>query len=257
VRASFTYHPLHEVAQIFNGKTPSKSDQREIGHPVLKIKDVDDQGVFRGKFESFVDESYARDFFSKRVRLGDTLILNAAHNADYVGSKQFYVSERSAGSLATGEWLIVRPDTRKVDPRFTHHWLTDRKTHRKIKELIKGIHLYPKDFARLEIPLPPLDEQRRIAAILDEADALRRKRKRALDLLDSLTQSMFRQTFVDQDSGSWPKCSVGSLALNMRTGPFGSQLLHSEFVDEGIAVLGIDNAVSNEFRWNERRYITK
>ena len=53
------------------------------------------------------------------------------------------------------------------------------------------------DFRSLEIPLPPLDEQRRIAAILDKADALRRKRKRAIDLLDSLTQSIFLEMFGD------------------------------------------------------------
>jgi type I restriction enzyme, S subunit len=50
----------------------------------------------------------------------------------------------------------------------------------------------------LEVPLPSLDEQRRIAAILDKADALRRKRIHAHDLLDSLTQSIFLTTFEDE-----------------------------------------------------------
>ena len=53
----------------------------------------------------------------------------------------------------------------------------------------------------LEIPLPPLEEQRRIAAILDKADALRSKSKRALHLLDSLTQSIFLEMFGDPASG--------------------------------------------------------
>lgn len=56
---------------------------------------------------------------------------------------------------------------------------------------------------RLEIPLPPLDEQRRIAAILDKADSLRQKRKQAIALLDSLTQSIFLEMFGEPDP-TWP-----------------------------------------------------
>lgn len=66
----------------------------------------------------------------------------------------------------------------------------------------------PADFLkRLEIPLPPLDEQRRIAAILDKADDLRRKRKRALELLDGLTLSIFFDLFghSGEDISRWGK----------------------------------------------------
>lgn len=116
---------------------------------------------------------------------------------------------------------------------------------------------FPIDNLRqLEIPLPPLDEQRRIAAILDKADALRRKRKRALELLDGLTQSIFLEMFVHTAHKDWATVTVEHVAEDMRTGPFGSQLLHSEFTDGGVSVLGIDNAVSNTFRWSQRRFIS-
>ncbi|MAU98879.1 MAG: hypothetical protein CMP81_23855 [Fulvimarina sp.] len=201
---------LDEVAEVFNGKTPAKSDQRETGHPVLKIRDVDDAGQFRGAFGSFVDHELAAQHKKKQVAPGDTLILNAAHNASYVGSKSFFATEGVRGALATGEWLLVRPDYRRLHAGFAHYWLTSVAARSAIRDQVKGIHLYPKDVARLSLPLPPLDEQRRIAAILDKADALRRKRKRALDLLDSLTQSIFLEMFGDPklNSKNWSKMAL-------------------------------------------------
>ncbi len=53
------------------------------------------------------------------------------------------------------------------------------------------------DIASLQIPLPPLDEQKRIAGILDAADALRAKRREALAQLDTLLQSTFLDMFGD------------------------------------------------------------
>ena len=57
--------------------------------------------------------------------------------------------------------------------------------------------LSPSALAAFEIPLPPLAEQRRIAEVLDRAEALRAKRRAALAQLDSLTQSLFLDLFGD------------------------------------------------------------
>jgi type I restriction enzyme S subunit len=188
---------LSKVANVFNGKTPSKEEQRDVGHPVLKIKDVDDTGVFSGEFQSFVDFELVERFESKKLELDDTLILNAAHNSDYVGSKQYCAESKVVGALPTGEWLIARANQEYLHPRFLNYWLASSQARFQIKQLVKGIHLYPKDVARIEIPLPPLPEQKRIAAILDKADAIRRKHQQAIQLADEFLRSVFLDMFGD------------------------------------------------------------
>ncbi|MBF6441287.1 restriction endonuclease subunit S [Nocardia farcinica] len=77
------------------------------------------------------------------------------------------------------------------------------------------------DFLGLEIPAPPsLDEQRRIAAILDYADALRAKRREALARLDELTQSIFIDMFGDATTihTNWPKTALNDILLAIESG---------------------------------------
>ena len=66
---------------------------------------------------------------------------------------------------------------------------------------------------RIQLPLPPMEEQRRIAAVLDAADALQAKRRLALAKLDSLTQAIFIDMFGDPTwSNRFPRSSIGSVA---------------------------------------------
>jgi type I restriction enzyme S subunit len=119
--------------------------------------------------------------------------------------------------------------------------------------------------AQLQVALPPLHEQRRIVTLLDEAfegiATAKAHAEQNLRNAQALITTGYRSIVDSFDRTGWSTKPVAALAEarkgSMRTGPFGSQLLHSEFVDEGIAVLGIDNAVANEFRWGERRYITE
>lgn len=98
------------------------------------------------------------------------------------------------------EFHVLRAGS-KIDPSYLFHLIWNSKFRAEGASNMTGSagqKRVPVDFLkRLQIPLPPLDEQRRIAAILDKADDLRRKRKRALELLDSLTQSIFLEMFGD------------------------------------------------------------
>ena len=122
-----------------------------------------------------------------------------------------------------------------------------------------------KSSRRFPIPLPPLPEQERIVAMLDEAfaaiDTATANTEKNLANAKELFEQSTARAFLKPDSKNWPLTTVQEIAVkkkgSMRTGPFGSQLLHKEFTTEGIAVLGIDNAVNNSFAWDQRRFISE
>jgi len=95
-------------------------------------------------------------------------------------------------------YIINSLDDQRLDTRYLFHFL-DKYVEKLREQSIGGIIKYIKlgMLTGAEIPLPPLEEQRRIAAILDQADALRRLRRRALDRLNTLGQAIFHEMFGD------------------------------------------------------------
>jgi type I restriction enzyme S subunit len=99
------------------------------------------------------------------------------------------------------EFHIIRPREQRADARFLMHFL--RQNHVRLEGERKitgsaGQRRIPEHFlADLHVPLFTLLEQRRIAAILDQADALRAKRRAALAQLDEMAQAIFVEMFGD------------------------------------------------------------
>lgn len=105
-------------------------------------------------------------------------------------------------------------DSNKVDRDYLFRTILNNSEYlenRSNGATVKGITL---DVLKgMEIPLPPLEEQKRIAAILDKADALRRKRQQAIDLTDQLLRSVFLDMFGDPvtNPNGWDEVPLAKL----------------------------------------------
>jgi type I restriction enzyme S subunit len=78
----------------------------------------------------------------------------------------------------------------------------------------------PSLLSDFEIPLPPPDEQRRIAEILDRADALRRKSTKGEARLGALVEADYFATFGPREQAAWPNVAIEDVCTMVRTGPF-------------------------------------
>ena len=162
------------------------------------------------------------------------------------------------------EFYVLRPGERVLG-EFVHHFVRQigfREEARRNFTGTAGQQRVPKSFIENALlPLPSLDEQRRIVGILNRAARIERLRVQAADRLREFIPALFFRMFGNSipESRSWPVFSVSEILKrergSIRTGPFGSQLKHSEFTNQGMPVLGIDNVVSNRFRWAKPRHL--
>lgn len=147
-----------------------------------------------------------------------------------------------AVGVGSTEFHVLRPGP-ELDDRYLLHFLRQPLV-RKAGELrmtgSAGQKRVPPGFLQgLEIPLPPLTDQRRIVAILDHTDALRAKRRQVLDHLDSLTQSIFNDMFGAVD---W----LTEFDSVIASGPTNGMYRPASDYGDGVPILRIENFSSGE-----------
>jgi type I restriction enzyme S subunit len=147
------------------------------------------------------------------LRPGD-LLISSANSWELVG-KTVMVGELPYQSTAGGFIAIIRAKANRVHPRFLFHWIRDPRTQTAIRNCGRQTtnisNLSVDQFLALRLPIPPLQEQQKVAAMLDKADAVRKKRNEALKLADDFLRSVFIEMFGDPVSNpkGWPTDQMG------------------------------------------------
>ncbi|MCP5128456.1 MAG: restriction endonuclease subunit S [Pseudomonadales bacterium] len=225
---------LGELVDIVSGfafKSAKFNDSGE-GLPLVRIRDV-----VRGYSDTF----YSGEFDDKYIVAdGDYLIGMDG---------EFNLAKWNGGKALLNQRVCK---IGAVDQKLDRHYLS-RFLPKALKDIedttpfVTVKHLSVKKIREIPIPLPPLAEQKRIAGILDAADALRAKRRESLAQLDTLLLSTFLDTFGDPVTNpmEFPVRTLSEFYINKRDGtkcgPFGSALKKSELVDSGVPVWNMDN----------------
>jgi type I restriction enzyme S subunit len=132
---------------------------------------------------------------------------------------------RNLVGFGSTEFHVIRHQPELLDPKYLLHFLRQPRIRIEGESKMTGSagqRRVPRHFIdNLEIPLPPLSEQRCIAAILDKADSLREKRRQAIAKLDELLKSVFIEMFGDPVTNpkGWPMSSFGEETSLLEYGP--------------------------------------
>lgn len=192
---------LGEVATFLSGFAfkSEKFNSEGRGLPIIRIRDV-----VRGQSHTFYDDDFDPRYL---VEDGDYLI----------GMDGEFNLARWCGGQALLNQRVCKLDKLRndVDRAYVARFLP--LALKKIEDATPFVtvkHLGVKDLNGIVLPLPSLDEQRRIAAILDQAEELRAKRRAAIALLDQLPQAIFLDLFGDPATNpkEWSVQRVGSVA---------------------------------------------
>ena len=163
---------------------------------------------------------------TRLVKPGDFLLTNSmSFGRPYI--------MKTTGCIHDG-WLVLSGNPERVDSDYFYHLLGSDLLKRRFSALaagavVKNLNI---DLVKgVEIPLPPLPEQKRIAAILDKADAIRRKRQQAIQLADDFLRAVFLEMFGDPvtnpkgwETTSLTSCGSFKNGLNFEKGEAGYSL---------------------------------
>jgi type I restriction enzyme, S subunit len=207
---------LAEIAESVDYGVTASATTTPVGPKFLRITDIQNGRVDWDAVpwcQCSVDEASAA-----RLVPGDIVFARTGATT----GKSFLIKACPAGTVFASYLIRVRLG-KAADPRYVAHFFKTSGYWSQVELNARGAAqagVNATTLKSLRVPLPSLEEQRRIAEVLDRAEALRAKRRAALALLDTLTQTIFLDLFGDpaKNEHKWPVCRIGDLLTSATYG---------------------------------------
>ncbi len=204
--SAFTTATLENISESVDYGVTASAVSENVGPKFLRITDIQN-GQVDWRQVPWCKCSERKSDVS-RLAVGDIVFARTGATT----GKSFLIRECPENAVFASYLIRVRLKE-GVLPLFVAHYFQTADYWAQISSNVRGVAqpgVNATTLKSLRVPLPSLEEQRRIAAILDQADALRAKRREALAQLDRLAQSVFVEMFGDPVSNpmNWPMESL-------------------------------------------------
>ncbi|MEL6354319.1 MAG: restriction endonuclease subunit S [Cyanobacteria bacterium J06627_28] len=247
---SWSWEASGEIIDVRDG-THDTPKYLEEGVPLITSKNLKSHGIDFKNVEFISQEDHAAISKRSGVELNDVLfaMIGTIGNPVIVeNEKEFSIKNVALFKFNKGG----------VEPRFFYRILDSDLVKLQLQEATRGgtqKFVSLKVLRNLQIPLPPLAEQKRIARILDAADALRVKRREAISQLDALLQSTFLTLFGDPVSNpmGWEVCSLENATTRITDGTHQSP----KWSETGIPFLFVSNIRDRVIDFQTSRFISE
>ena len=229
--------------QITDGSHNPPMGVEQSNYLMLSTKNIDDDYITLNDPRYLSQEDFEAENRRTNIKPNDLLITivgTIGRVAIVPNSLTEFCVQRSVA--------VLKPKPEIVYNRFLMHYLQSMRPY--LEQESRGVAqkgIYLKQLSNLSIILPPLDEQRKIAAVLDKVSDLIAKRRQQLDKLDEIVKSRFIEMFgdpVDNPHG-FRKVVLSELA-EIRIGPFGSLLHKEDYIEGGHPLLNPSHIVDGK-----------
>lgn len=256
-----TISSIGEVCDFSRGLTYKKSDEVGLSdNAVLRANNIT---LDTGKI-NLDDIKYISDGIeipdSKKVKKGSLLICTASGSKKHLGKVGLINQDMD---FAFGGFMGMLTPKENIDSKYLY-WLTQSKQYSEfILGLTDGANINNLKFSQLaefSVPLVPIPEQKRIVTILDQAFAdieqARAKTEQNLKNARELFESYLQQVFSQGGEG-WEKITLGQATGGVYTGPFGSLLHKSDYIENGIPLVNPAHITPTGIETDSRKTISQ